>query len=96
MRPVALFSSKNRSNQETFSEREDFSSGHQQFLGNSEPLFRLSNPVNSAKCVLDGSRDHILAAAKCELMKQECKVDSLNTCIRELQRQAHFSAFGIG
>ena len=22
-------------------------------------------------------------------MKQECKVDTLNTCIREIQRQAH-------
>ena len=31
----------------------------------------------------------MLAEAKSELMKQECKVDSLNTCIRELQRQTH-------
>ena len=31
----------------------------------------------------------MLAEAKSEIMKQECKVDSLVTCIRELQRQAH-------
>ena len=31
----------------------------------------------------------MLAEAKSEIMKQECKVDSLNTCLRELQRQAH-------
>ena len=88
-RPVALFSSKNRSNQDTFSDREDLSLQHQQVFGNSEPLFRFSNPVNSAKSLLDGNRDHVLAEAKSELMKQECKVDSLNTCIRDLQRQAH-------
>ena len=31
----------------------------------------------------------MLAEAKFQLMKQECKVESLDTCIRELQRQAH-------
>ena len=31
----------------------------------------------------------MLAEARSELMKQECKVDSLNTCICELQRQPH-------
>ena len=38
-RPVALSSSKNRSNQETVSD-----SGHQQVLGNTEPLFMFSHP----------------------------------------------------
>ena len=31
----------------------------------------------------------MLAEAKSEILKQKCKVDTLNTCIRELQRQAH-------
>ena len=31
----------------------------------------------------------MLAEAKSEILKQECKVDSLNACVRELQRQAH-------
>ena len=31
----------------------------------------------------------MLTEARSELMKQDCKVDSLETCIRELQRQTH-------
>ena len=33
--------------------------------------------------------DHMFAEAKPEIMAQECKVDSLNTCIRVFQRQVH-------
>ena len=44
-RPVARFSSKDRSNQETFSDRR-FSSGHQQVLGNTELLSRFSQREN--------------------------------------------------
>ena len=64
-------------NPESFSDREDFSLGHQQVLGNIEPLFRFSNPETSVKSILEGHRDHTLAEARSELMKQE------------LQRQAH-------
>ena len=88
-RPVALFSSRNRSSQETFSGREDFSSEHQQVFGSNEPFFGFSKPENSAKSLPDYNRDHTLAEARSELMKQECKVDSLNTCIREHQRQSN-------
>ena len=31
----------------------------------------------------------MLAGARSELMKQECKVDTLITCIRELQRETY-------
>ena len=31
----------------------------------------------------------MLAEAKAEILKQECKVDILNTCTPEFQRQAH-------
>ena len=31
----------------------------------------------------------MLTEATSEIMMQECTVDTLNTCIRELQRQAH-------
>ena len=72
-----------------FSDREDFSLRHQQVFGSNEPFFRFSHPENSAKSLLEDHRDHMLAEAKSEILKQECKVDSLNTCIRELQRQAH-------
>ena len=56
-------------------------------------IFRFSNPVISAKIILEGHRDHMLAEPKSELMKQECKVDSLNTCIREHQQQALLSGW---
>ena len=77
-RPVALFlSNKNRSNQETFSDGEDCSLRHQQVLGNNEPVFRLSNPENSVKSILEGHRDHLLAEVRSELVKQGYKVEFL-------------------
>ena len=78
-KPVVSFSSKNRSNQETFSDREDFSLRHHQVSVNNEPLFRFSNPVQSAKSLLVGNRHHLLAEAKSERLKQEDKAESLNT-----------------
>ena len=72
-KPVALFASHDRMNQETFSDREDFSSRHQQVLGSNEPFFRFSNPANVAKSLLDVNRDHLLAEVRSELMKQEYK-----------------------
>ena len=86
---VALFSSQNSVNQETFSVREDFPLRHQQVFWINEPFFRFSNPVNVAKSLLDGDRDHLLAEARSELMRQEYKVESLNACISELQQQTH-------
>ena len=88
-KPFALFSSKTKPSQEAFSDREDFSSGHQQVLGNNEPSFRFSHPEKFVKSLLECHRDRVFAEAKSEILKQECKVDSLNTCIREFQRQAH-------
>ena len=41
------------------------------------------------KKTLEEQRCHLLAEAKCEILKQECKVDTLNTCTREIQRPAH-------
>ena len=41
------------------------------------------------KSLLEGHRDPMLAEAKSELMKQEYKVESLNTCISELQQQTY-------
>ena len=56
---VALFSRKNRLNQEPVSDRDDFSSRHQQVLGSNEPFFRFFNLLNVAKSLLDGNRDEI-------------------------------------
>ena len=50
-------------------------------------LIRVSNLANVATSLFDGNRDHLLAEARSELMKQEYKVESLNTCTSELQQQ---------
>ena len=76
-------------NQETFTDGEDFSFRHQQAFGSNEPSFRFSNPANVAKSLPDGDRDHLLADATSELVKQQYKVDSFSTCISELQQQTH-------
>ena len=41
------------------------------------------------RSLLDGSKHHLLNQARSELTKQEHQVESLNSCINELQRQAY-------
>ena len=53
---VALFSSHNRLNQETFSDREEFSLRHQQVFRSNESFFTFSNRTNVAKSLLDGNK----------------------------------------
>ena len=84
-----MFSSQNRLTQATFSDGDGFSLRHQQVFGSNELCIRFSNPANVAKSLLDGNRDHLLAEARSELMKQEYKVESLNTCIGELKQQTY-------
>ena len=84
-------------NQDTFSDRDQFSLKHQQVFGSDEPIFRFSNPANFAKSLLDGNRDHLLTQARSELMKHEHQVGSLNTCsINELQQQTYAQRLEIG
>ena len=83
------FPAKNRLNQETFSDREDLPLRHQQVFGSNEPFFRFSNPENGAKSLPDWNKDHFVAEARSELMKQEYKVESLDTCNSELQQQTY-------
>ena len=49
----------------------------------------------AATLVLEEQRDHLLAEAKSEILKQECKVYLLNTSIREFQRQSHSNRLEI-
>ena len=70
-------------------EKAFISSGHQQVQGKGETCFRFSDPKEAARSVLEEQRDHLLTEAKSETLEQECKVDTLNSCIREFQRQAH-------
>ena len=88
-KPVAVFSSQNRLNQDTVSDRDDFSLRHQQVFGSNVPFIRFSNPANVSKSLLDGNRGELLTQARSELMKQEYKVEFLNTCISELQQQTY-------
>ena len=88
-KPAAMFSHKGKSSQETLSDRERISSGHQPVQGKDETLFRFSDPEEAARLLLGEQRDHLLAETKSELLKRECKVDTLNTSIREFQRQTH-------
>ena len=75
------------SNQESFPDREDFSSEHQQVLGNNEPLFRFSNQENSIRSFFEEHRDYMLAEAKSEVRKHPSRADHLDTSVRGLQRQ---------
>ena len=72
-----MFSLKRKSSQETLSDREGV------FLRTSTS----SGSEESSRSVLEERRDHLFAQAKSEILKEECKVDTLNTCIREFQRQ---------
>ena len=44
---------------------------------------------NYVKSFFEEQRDYVLAEAQSEILKAESKVDTLDTCIREFQRQAH-------
>ena len=68
---------------------EEFSLRHQQVFGSIELFIRFSNPANVSTSLLDRNRDHLLVAARSELMKQEYKVDSLDICICDLQQQVY-------
>ena len=87
-KPVALFSSKTSRIKKRFP-TEDFSSEHQHVPGSTEPLLRFSHPENYVTSFLEEHRDYMVAEANSEILKQDCKVDTLNPCIRELERQAH-------
>ena len=50
-------------------------------------VFRNANPSNLRGSLLEGNKDHLLNQARSALAKQELHVESLNKCIRELQRQ---------
>ena len=86
---VAVFSHQRKSSQDTFFDRDGISSGHQTVQGKGESFFRFSDLEEAARTFLEEQRDHHLTEVKSEILKQECKVDTLNTCIREFQRQAH-------
>ena len=65
-KPVAVFSSQSKLNQDTFSDQ--FSLKYQQVFGSSELIFRFSNPASVAKSLLDGNRRHVIMSFSSKLM----------------------------
>ena len=68
-KPAAVFSHKRKSSQETFSDREGVSSGHQSVQGKGETFFTFSDPEEAMRLVLEEQRDHLLAEAKSETLE---------------------------
>ena len=52
-------------------------------------VFKHADPSNLGRSLLEGNKDHLLSQARCDLMKQEHQVGSLNDCISDLQQQAY-------
>ena len=50
-------------------------------------MFTNASPSNLRGSLLQGNKDHLLNQARSDLAKQELRVESLNKCIGELQRQ---------
>ena len=82
----AAFSCHGESSQNTFSERDRSNEPGNRFESSVHSVFRLADPAQVGKSLLDGNRDHLLNQARSELMKQEHQVGSLNSCIDELQQ----------
>ena len=88
-KPDAVFSCHSESSQNTFSKRDRSNESGNRFESGVHSVFRIAGPANVGKSLLDGNMDHLLAEARSELMKQEYKVESLETCISELQQQTY-------
>ena len=84
----SVFTHKKVESRNTFRQRRQFLRTSTSSRKN-ETLFRFSAPEEAARQVLEEQRDHLLAETKSEILKQECKVDTLHTCILVFRRQAH-------
>ena len=70
-KPVAVFSSRNKMNHEKFSDREDFYFKTRTSFWGQRTFLQILLPGKCCEILLDGNRDHLLADARSELMKQE-------------------------
>ena len=57
------------------------------FFGSNESIFRFSNPVNVARSLLEGNRDHLLTQARSELMKQDTKWNLLTIVLMSVSNK---------
>ena len=90
---AAMFSQRRKSSQETFSGREGFLQYFNQFKEQIKALSSLSESEKAATLALEESKD-LLAEAKLEVLKKECRVDFLDGSICELQRTNSFESYG--
>ena len=58
-------------------------------------VFRIADPSNLRRSLLEGDKDHLLNQARSDLAEQELHVESLNKCIHELQRQTEEQRFAL-
>ena len=90
-----MSSHERKSNQESRSYKEGISLTHRAVRGENEALSRLSESENAKRLALEEQRDHLLAEANSEVLKQECGADFLDCSIRELRRPIHSSRMEI-
>ena len=87
-KPDAVFSCHNESSQNTSSKRDRSNEPENRFESGVHSVFRFAaDPANVGTSLLDGNKDHLLYQARSEIMKQEHQVESLNSCINELQQE---------
>ena len=88
-KPDAVFSCQSESSQNTFSKKYRSNEWENSSESGVHSVFRIADPANVGKSLLDGNKDPLLDQARSELMKQEHHVGSLHNCIDELQKQAY-------
>ena len=72
----------------TLSERDRSNELGNRFESSVHSVFSFADLTNVGKPLLDGNKNHLLNQARSENMKQEHQVESLKSCIDELQQQA--------
>ena len=88
-KPDAVFSCHSESSQNTFSRRDGSNESGNRFERSVHSVFKFADLANVGKSLLDGNKDQMLNQARCELVKQEHQVGSLDSYISELQQQAY-------
>ena len=86
---MQCFRANSESSRNTFSERDGSNQPGNRFESGGRSVFRFADTANVGKSLLDGNEDHLLNQARSEIMKQEHQVESLNSCVNELQQHAY-------
>ena len=87
-KPDAKFSFDSEPTLNTFLARNRGNEPGDQFESIVHSVLRFADTSNAGGSILEGNKDHLLNQARSNLTKQESQVESLNSCINELQQQA--------